>query len=58
MKFTVSFKNPDAVDYALQEMNEDERREASRTINKFIEYGEYANIQFDTEKGTAVVLPC
>lgn len=57
MKFTVTFKTPDAVDYAIEDLSEEEREEAKETARKFIEYGEYVRIEFDTETKTATVLP-
>lgn len=57
MKFKVTFKTPDAVDYAIEDLSEDEREEAKETARKFIEYDEYVVIEFDTETKTATVLP-
>lgn len=57
MKFTVTFKTPDALDYAIEDLSEDEQEEAKETARKFIEYGEYAVIEFDTETQTATVVP-
>ncbi len=61
MKFIVTFKTPDAVDDALADCSFVEKaasteRLAKRLAEKFFEYGEYANIEIDTEAGTATVL--
>lgn len=76
MKLTVSFKTPDAADYAIKdalEYNEEleaiedeeerswkkEELEATlaEDLSKWIQYSEYVRIEFDTEAGTATVLP-
>ena len=33
------------------------RDKAAAAVHKWTEYGEYINIEFDTEAGTAIVLP-
>jgi hypothetical protein len=73
MKITVHFKTPDAVFYALQsafpEMDEDEDVEededektenklaVSELISEFVEHDECVTVEFDTEAGTATVVP-
>lgn len=57
MKFTVTFKTPDAVDYAIEDLSEEEQEEAKETARKFVEYGEYITVKFDTETQTATVVP-
>lgn len=56
MKFTVTFKTPDAVHYATEDMDEDQRAEAQRVASLFVKYGEVVRIEFDTDKETATVL--
>lgn len=74
MKITISFKDPDAVDYAIESAVEvavdemclpvDESNavfeiktgKAREALSKFVEYGEYLRVEFDTEAGTATVL--
>lgn len=70
MKFRVTMKNPDALDYALEDLEEqmiehafldkDEREEeinkARDFANRWIKWGEYIDVEFDTEKGTATVV--
>jgi len=62
-------KTPDALDYALEDLeeqlkehafiDEDERRdamvEAENFAREYMEWGEYIRVEFDTEKGTATV---
>jgi len=58
MKFTVTFKTPDAVQHALDELPADADWESTqKVLDKFVEYNEYVRVEFDTEKGTATVLP-
>lgn len=57
MKFKVTFKHPDAVDEALNEVAEEHRDAARRMCKKFFEYGEYVTVEVDTEKRTATVIP-
>lgn len=57
----------DAVESSIREMslNADEKKvlissrqkSCERILEKWIEYGEYVRIEFDTEAGTAIVLP-
>jgi hypothetical protein len=58
MKFRVTFKTPDAVQYALEELPADADWEAAqKALDKFVEYNEYVRIEFDTDNRTATVLP-
>ena len=58
MKFTVTFKTPDAVQYALEELPADvDWKEAQKVIDKYVEYNEYVRVEFDTSTGTAKVVP-
>lgn len=56
MKFTITLKSPDAVYQALRDFPEDQREEMEKFADEFLRYGEYARIEFDTEKKTATVL--
>ena len=51
----VSFKTPDVLDYALEDIPEDDREAIKKKLAEWIEYGEYVTINFDLEKGTATV---
>jgi hypothetical protein len=58
MIVTVTFKTPDAVSDALgtADLCDVERDQAEKAISKWVEYGEYISVRFDTDKGTATVL--
>ena len=56
MKFTVTLKDPDALDNTLIEYPENKRRKLKDFAGKFLDYGEYITVEFDTEKKTAIVL--
>lgn len=57
MTITIHFKTPDAVDYALEDMEDDESEILIREkLRKWIRYGECVSIQFDLETMTATVL--
>jgi len=56
MIFRISMKTPDAADRALEDMDEDEKYEASKLLEKFLKYGEYVTLEFDTETQTCKVL--
>ena len=57
MKFVLFFKTPDVLHYALDDtnMSEDEREKCKEFAEKWVDYGECASIEFDTEAGTATV---
>lgn len=55
MKFSLTFKTPDVLYDALQDISEDDRDRAQEVANKFVTYGEYVTIDIDTEKETAEV---
>ncbi len=60
MKFHVTFKDPDALDYAIQDAtaeNPDVDDEKLRKVaSSFFDYGEYVTIEIDTDKKTATVV--
>jgi hypothetical protein len=55
VKLIVTFKDPDAVADALKSVPEEEL--AGELLDKFVEYGEYVRLEFDTEAKTARVVP-
>lgn len=57
MIFRVVFKTPNTLDYALEDLSEEERKEAEAFAIGFIEYDEILQVEFDTEKKTARVVP-
>lgn len=38
------------------ELSESRQRKVSESISKWLKYGEYLTVEFDTESGTAVVI--
>ena len=57
MIFTVSFKTPDAVHYALEDIDDQgDIDKAQKLLGKFVEYGECVDISFNTDDGTATVI--
>jgi len=54
MKFTVTFKSPDAFDTA--DVDDEDVDEAKELFDRFVEYGEYVTVEFDTETQTAKVV--
>jgi len=66
VKIRIPFKTPDAVEFALaeatsdicdQDLRHDFQDRYSDTIDKFVKYGECITIEFDTDLGTATVVP-
>jgi len=62
MKLFITFKTPDALDYALSSLHSeyenvtDEEKEQIRLqLQKWISYGENVTIEFDTKNNTATV---
>ena len=53
----LTFKMPDAVYYATEDLSEDEKEEVEAVAKKFIAYGECVHIDLDTETGEATVVP-
>ena len=59
MKVVITFKDPDALDSSLADQLPNSPTTFERVRKqcaKWFEYGEYVNIEIDTEKGTATVL--
>lgn len=57
MKLTLSFKCPDVVDMALDDVPEEEHDAAKKACAKWVEYGEYLHVEIDTETGECRPLP-
>jgi len=55
MIIEVTFKSPDAVDYATNVLNDDDREAARKVIEKFVKHGEMITVAFDTMTWTATV---
>lgn len=57
MKLKITFKNPDAVNEALENAGISLGNEGlNEAISKFIKYGEYVTIELDSEAQTARVI--
>ena len=61
MKFTVTFKTPDAKYDALENLREQYGSEGEyeaecAVLDKFVTYGEYLTVEFDSVLGTARVV--
>lgn len=58
MKFTVQMKCPDALDCAIEEScdSDDEKERMRKVAARFFKYGEYLEVEIDTDKETATVL--
>lgn len=60
-KYIITFKDPDRSLYkndgACSPLTDKELEKARATLKKFFEYDEYVNIEIDTDKKTATVLP-
>ena len=59
MKFQLTFNTPDVVSQLLGEAmpytpDGDEHIEARQLVDKFLTYGEFITVEFDTETETAV----
>ena len=64
MKFSVFFKTPNAVVTAIDTthhhagaLNKNSLSAMEKVANKFVKFGEQVEIEFDTEEGTATVVP-
>lgn len=59
MQIKIYFKTPDAVDYAIEDLNlsEDQEIQAREIIKKWVNWGEEVCIQIDLETEEAIVLP-
>ena len=55
MIITATFKTPDVLDYALEDLDEDGADEVKKKLSKWIEYDECLTVKFDTDKMTATV---
>jgi hypothetical protein len=67
MKVSITFKTPDALYYVEKNLKEsfqddpekleEELDGVHRCVGEYIQYGEQITVEFDTETGTATVLP-
>jgi len=56
MKTKITFKTPDALFYAIQDLSPDDRELVEPIAKKFIKYGEIITVEIDTEKETCTVV--
>lgn len=54
MKFDLTFKMPDVMEQ-IDTMHDSDRLEATKLAEKYITYGEYITVEFDTDEQTATV---
>jgi len=57
VEISLTFKTPDAVDFAIEDLEDYEVEEVRAAAEKWIEYGEYITVVLDTKKGTCEVQP-
>lgn len=55
MKFKVTLKDPD--DSEINAITDARKDKVNKALRNWVEYGEYITIEFDTEAGTATVVP-
>lgn len=55
MKFIAIFKTPDVLEHTTQDMNRDQTKIAVECMERFVRFGEYIKIEFDTKTNTARV---
>lgn len=63
MKVVVTFKNPDAVFYAQQDLaadgaTRDELERFEELVSDYFRYGEYCDVEFDLKTGEVTLVPC
>ena len=57
MKVKISFKTPDVLDYALNDIDDEADKAAlTELASEYIQYEEYLTVEFDTVAGTATVV--
>lgn len=56
MKFTLTFKHPNVIDQIESDHGEADFEAIKEFLPKYIQWGEYIKIEFDTEADTAQVI--
>ncbi len=57
MKIKLCFKTPDVIEYALEDYVDKENYESlQEELKEWIEFGEYAYLEYDTETKQMIVL--
>ena len=57
MKVQLTFKSPDVIDCAIENLSEEKKEEAKEIIQKFVRDGEYIDVEIDTDLETCDVIP-
>jgi len=57
MKIQVTFKSPDALGYALEDLSDEDKARAKKVASLFFEYDEYVTVELDLDEKTCVVVP-
>ena len=57
MKIHLTFKTPDIIDQALEQVPDGQYQEITTLLGKWIRYGEYISVTIDTETRTCTVEP-
>lgn len=52
----ISFKTPDAVDNAIEDLSEEEAAKVLSITKKYIKYGECVTLEVDTDNETITVI--
>ena len=56
MDVRLCFKTPDVADYALEDLDDEQRAKAEAAIAKYVEYGENVVIDIDLDTHEATVV--
>lgn len=57
MVIELTFKTPDVVEYALEDLSDEEKEKAEEACAIYVQYGEQVTIAIDSETGNATVVP-
>lgn len=57
MKIRLSFKTPDVVECALEDLRGDQYEIANEAIRRYVRFGEYITVEIDIDSGEASVIP-
>jgi hypothetical protein len=52
---SITFKTPDAVDFATEDLDASEKEAAREALKKWISYGEYVTLSYDPNNDTMTV---
>ena len=57
MRLILGFKTPDVIESAVEDLTPEDQIVAQEACEKFIKYGEFVQIEIDTDTQEARVLP-